>query len=107
MCIFFGGKLMYISKGNKMTGTIPTFSLPTVITCPGATDFCKKVCYARVSERIYQHVLKRRIRNLWQILSGSWVPKMIEIIKERNIKYFRIHEAGELLQKLLFTNICE
>jgi len=98
---------MYISNGNKKTGTIPTFSLPTIITCPGATDFCKKVCYARVSERIYQHVLKRRIRNLWQILSGSWMPKMIRIIKDRNMKYFRIHEAGESLQKLLFTNICE
>jgi len=86
---------MYISNGNKKTGTIPTFSLPTVITCPGATDFCKKICYARVSERIYKYVLKRRMENLLEIYQGSWVPKMVQLIKDLFIPYFRIHEAGE------------
>jgi len=86
---------MYISKGNKKTGTIPTFSLPTAVTCPGATPFCKKVCYAKVSENIYTFVLNRRIQNLWEILQGAWVSKMVELIRNQDFLYFRIHEAGD------------
>ncbi|MEM0483225.1 MAG: hypothetical protein QW434_00775 [Pyrobaculum sp.] len=32
--------------GNRKMGEIPFFSLPPVVTCPGATEFCYKWCYA-------------------------------------------------------------
>ena len=41
-----------LGRGNSKVGNIPTFSLPSRLTCPGASAWCIEHCYARRFERL-------------------------------------------------------
>ena len=84
------------------------FSLPAVMTCPGANTGCLSACYARRDER-FPSVRKYRIANLAAARSRDFVPAMIAAIKaalytkrgalrRRFIGkkiVFRLHESGD------------
>lgn len=60
-----------LSSGNKKTGqsgkffqTIYVWNLPPVITCPGASEWCKTHCY-NFDEREDVYPLKEWCENLW------------------------------------------
>ena len=36
-----------IPLGNTKLGAIPSFSTLAHVTCPGASDWCRQVCYAQ------------------------------------------------------------
>ena len=91
----------YISYGNRKVGKIPTFSLPAVVTCPGATPLCKKICYARKAERAWPNVLASRLRNFMISTEEEFTQLMInEIRRRKSVKYFRIHESGDFYDQL-------
>lgn len=79
------------------------WNLPSVKTCPFATELCKKSCYARKAERVYPSVLPSREKNFMDSLQPDFVERMIFTIeKELNSKkcagkkvVFRIHESGD------------
>jgi hypothetical protein len=50
-----------ISTHNRKVGNLCTFSLPALITCPGASPWCKQHCYALRLER-----LRPSCRNAWR-----------------------------------------
>lgn len=86
---------MYLSRGN-MKMTIPTWSLPTGLTCPNATPMCRKHCYARKAERHRRGVLPCRRRNYEESLGDGFVRDMAELLGKRHkLEYVRIHEAGD------------
>lgn len=83
------------------------WSLPAVITCPFATELCKKCCYATKAEKAYPNVLKARHRNLEASKSQDFILNMIFTIETElaTSKYngkkvvFRIHESGDFYSK--------
>lgn len=85
---------LYISDGN-IRMKIPTFSLPSGITCSGKTKHCEKNCYAKKAERLYKNCLASRVMNLNGTLSPHFVTKMIDILKRKKGKYVRVHESGD------------
>jgi len=103
--------MLYISPGNRRMN-IPTFSLPSEDTCPGATDLCKKNCYAKKAERIWKYVLPSRKRNLNGTKNTSFIGNVIKYIDKHKPEYFRIHESGDFYnQKYLccwfvIANLC-
>ncbi len=48
-------------KGNKKLGNIYSWSIPAVTTCPGRTQLCESVCYAKKMQTRWTSV-----RNAWQ-----------------------------------------
>jgi hypothetical protein len=79
------------------------WNLPAQITCPFATEHCKKSCYAKKAERLYPQVLPSRMKNLEDSRRADFVDKMIATIlhtisgrayKGKKI-IFRIHESGD------------
>jgi len=89
--IFF--RFMYVSKGN-LRMDIPTFSLPAIFTCPNSTNMCRRFCYAKKAERFIQ-VKKSRLSNVIDTVLDDFIDKMVDTIRKRNTKYFRIHESGD------------
>lgn len=107
--------LVRLSDGNsKLEPTEKTAFLIWSITsdfsselnktiCVLATDECKKLCYAKKSERLWKTVKNRRHLNLIASLRADFVEIMIEQIeyeltrKKHKNKHilFRIHEGGE------------
>ena len=85
---------MYISKGNRRM-SIPTFSIPSGVTCPNSTKLCRKYCYAKKAEKSWPNVLKSRHRNFQETMQENFTREMIKQIKSLKTKYFRIHESGD------------
>ena len=101
-------KRFYVSEGNKKLRSndhvkFLIWNLPAQITCPYATELCKKFCYAKKAERVYPGVLPSRMRNLEFSKSPEFVREMVQYIwkKSRTAMrkgkriYFRIHESGD------------
>lgn len=78
------------------------FNIPAIITCPNATDNCKKYCYAKKAERVYPQVLPSRQRNLRSTFKSSFVSNMVNLLEHRRSKLVRIHESGDFYNQHYF-----
>ena len=85
---------LYLSGGNVRMN-IPTWSLPAVDTCPGATENCKKYCYAKKAENIWGAVRPSRDRNYQASLSPDFADKMVGLVDRAGSEYIRVHESGD------------
>lgn len=91
--------------GNTKCHKFWVFNLPRLITCPGATELCKKYCYQIDSELILKaknndsRCLVSRKVNLLKSFKDDFVDNMVsEIIRKRGYKgkiYVRIHASGD------------
>ena len=99
-----------LSSGNKKL--VPSndtnfiiFNIPSRVTCPYATELCKKYYYAVKAEKVYPEVLPSRQRNFEASKSVDFVREMSERIN-RKLKnqrkeklVVRIHESGDFYNK--------
>ncbi len=86
------------SPGNTKLGRILNFSLPPVTTCPGATSWCKKHCYARKGYLKAGSVQKRWQENYELTQREDFVDiavKLLERWKKKGYKIVRLHVAGD------------
>lgn len=90
-------KGVQLTRGNhKLPRSTAIWDLPHMVTCPGATEECKKYCYANKAERLYKAVLPYRQRNFVESKKGSFVAQMLsQLAKARTIKAVRIHSSGD------------
>ena len=85
-----------IGKANSKVGPIPTFSLPSRLTCPGASTWCIEHCYARRFELLRPFCRAGYSRNLvltWD--TERFISTMLEAIPP-DLPCFRIHVCGDL-----------
>ncbi|MAH50750.1 hypothetical protein CMI37_33335 [Candidatus Pacearchaeota archaeon] len=77
-----------ISPGNRKLGKSPaiaSWNIPAGPTCPGATAWCAKYCYAKKIERIYTNSRIAYARNY-----GATIPAL-----DARVQYVRIHANGD------------
>ena len=97
-----------VSPNGKTPTIANTFGLPAGIefSCPGATSFCSKICYAGKLEKIYKGVRNILTDNFEQLVnaeSGEMVSLISDMISEFRAdcdkrdapKLFRIHWDGD------------
>ena len=94
-----------------------SFGLPSgkAFSCPGATSFCEKICYAGKLEKVYTGVRNVLMHN-WDLLNGASLPVMVNLLgtmldefvsetdkqvkKGANASYdFRIHWDGDFFNR--------
>lgn len=88
----------HFQLGNhKLPKTTAIFNLPRLKTCPGATELCKKFCYAGKAEKIYPQVPAYRERKYQLSLSSSFVNEISSELEHLGPKIdaIRIHESGD------------
>ena len=89
---------------NHLTAFI-IWNLPAKITCPYATDHCKKCCYAVKSEVAYPDVIPSRQKHLLESKQDDFTTKMIYTILKiasgtnKSEIIVRIHESGDFYNK--------
>lgn len=82
-------------RGNSKLGDIWTFSLPAGDSCPGETETCAGLCYAKGGFFRMPSVKISQARAFEVSKKPSFVPNMIAFIKRFGIKMIRIHAAGD------------
>ncbi len=84
-----------ISPGNQKLGAVATFSLPSETTCPGASEWCARRCYAKRVEKRWVHCVDAYAFNfLASLRPGAFVDSMLARIPP-DLPAFRIHVAGD------------
>ena len=99
-----------LSLGNQKVGKVWTFSLPSFVTCPGASPWCREHCYARRLELFRTNCRKAYLRNLALSLDPDrLVEKVLESLPE-DAEHMRIHVGGDFYSREYiqsFIRICE
>ena len=88
-------KLLSIGNNKKLGKTVAIFNLPARKTCPGATTYCGKVCYAMKAERMYKGAREMRERNYQASLGPDFIGDMMMELAEFKGSKVRIHESGD------------
>jgi hypothetical protein len=105
----------FVLKSTEELGFM-VFDLPAKITCPYATNWCKKYCYANDSQDIFNSVLNSRMRNFEESKKDTFVKDMINIIefnlerkkyKNKEKVYFRFHSSGDIYNTDYLNKIIE
>lgn len=93
--------MITISYSNRKMGAIPSFSLPSGLSCRADAP-CRKECYARRMERLYSNTKKSYINN-W----NEWVKDPISVEKQiigyaYMCRVFRWHVSGDIIDRKYF-----
>ena len=86
---------MLISRGNSKLGTLPSFSLPVIVTCPGKTPFCDRFCYGLKGQFTMLMVKEKNDRRLDATLEKGFVDTIVEEIRKTRAPAFRLHVIGD------------
>ena len=95
---------------NEQTAFL-IWNLPYKITCPFATEMCKKACYAKKAEDLYPDCNPSRNRNWAFSRTAQFVEWVIAYISKKNVSIakkgkqlvVRIHESGDFYNMEYFT----
>lgn len=91
-----------ISPNNTKLGNIPSFSTPSIASCPARTALCSKMCYAQKVERIYKAVGQSYDRNFQATDDVDFVAQMVSALtklaskKKKPMTTFRWHVSGDI-----------
>ena len=97
-----------ISMGNSKMGKVASVSLPPIKAC-GNCKLCSKKCYAKQQYIQYPNVKKTYDNNL-DLYNEDRVKYFRQIdgfIKYKNIKLFRWHVSGDILDAFYFQSIID
>jgi hypothetical protein len=84
-----------VSKGNAKLGALANWSLPAGLTCPGASDYCAIICYAKKGFFNMPRVRNAYDSNFEASQHPEFVPAMIQAITDINDDKFRMHASGD------------
>lgn len=95
-----------ISNGNSKMGSIPSISLPSVVTCREDCE-CKKSCYARRIEKLRPAVLNSYKHNYNLLVSNPetyWREVEATIMMSR---FFRFHVSGDIVDNVYLAHMID
>jgi hypothetical protein len=83
------------SKLAKAPRKMPNWSIPAGLTCPGASDYCAIICYAKTGFFNMPRVRNAYDSNFEASQHPHFVPAMIQAITDIGDDKFRIHASGD------------
>ena len=92
---------IHISEHNSKMNGIRAFAITPIVSCPHATEECKKYCYATKGRFMYPSVVKTMADNLEATKESDFVERMNSLLSP-NERFFRIHTAGDFYSKEYF-----
>jgi hypothetical protein len=85
-----------LALGNSKLGeNIHHWSIPAVVTCPGRSSVCERVCYARANRFRTGPVRRRLAENLEAAGRPDFATRMIREVRRRWVQVCRVHVAGD------------
>lgn len=93
--------MTYLTRGNRKLGaSILHFDLPAgpAASCPGASEYCAAVCYARHGHFMFGNVQSKYAANLAAFRSGTLEDGLRqELLKLPAGTVIRLHTSGDFL----------
>lgn len=99
-----------LPMGNRKVGRALTFSLPALLTCPGYSKLCARICYAMRFERLRPNCRRAYSNNLvlsWN--TDTFVKTMLENLSQYTA-LVRLHVSGDFYAPSYvkaWTQICK
>ncbi len=85
-----------LARGNRKLGeSIHAWSIPALDTCPGRTQLCEQVCYARHGHFGLSRIQERLQENLDASLRDDFERRMVAEIHRRGVHTLRVHVSGD------------
>ena len=84
-----------LSRGNSKVGRVWTFSLPSFVTCPGASAWCRKHCYAVRFEQLRPNCRRAYGRNLALSLEPDRFAQRVLASLPEDARLVRVHVGGD------------
>lgn len=86
-----------LTTGNSKLGVLLyAFSIPAVLTCPGASGHCREHCYARKG-RLRSGLIQDRYQANWRrSRKKRFVSDMVREIRRKFVRVLRVHVAGDM-----------
>jgi hypothetical protein len=85
-----------LTRGNGKLGEgVHAWSLPAVETCPGRTDICSRVCYARSGRFRIRAMQARLTENQAIAQADDFVARITAEVHRRGVHTLRIHVSGD------------
>jgi len=89
-----------LSRGNGKIYKALIWNIPAGTTCPGKTELCSQICYAKDAEVLYHNVVPQsRQRQLDIAKRPDFKELMIEKLKRSRLQHMRIHESGDFFNQ--------
>lgn len=88
-----------LGEGNAKVGDVFTFSLPSRATCPGASKWCLKHCYAYRFERMRPACKRAYQRNLVLAQRPDEFVRVVTGVMPRILSCMRIHVSGDFYDR--------
>ena len=86
-------RIIKINTNTKLGRTIGSFNLPALVTCPGASAFCKKICYARKGNFCFSVVKASHARAFEASKREDFIARAIAECSHCNM--IRLHSSGD------------
>ena len=85
-----------LTRGNgKLGEAIHAWSLPAVETCPGRSELCARVCYAR-SGRFKTRTMQARLAgNQAAAQTDDFIPRIAAEVRRRGVNILRVQVSGD------------
>ena len=84
-----------LGDGNTKIGDVYTFSLPARATCPGASPWCLKHCYAHRYEQLRPVCRRAYQRNLALAQQPDEFVRVVTGVLPRILPCMRLHVSGD------------
>lgn len=90
-----------LTRGNAKLGEgVYAWSIPAIETCPGRTDLCSRVCYAK-SGRFHTRAMQARLaENFALAQTDDFSARITAEIQRRSVHTLRIHVSGDFYDHL-------
>jgi hypothetical protein len=88
---------VYVAKGNKKTGAIPSVSLLPILDCPNCSG-CMNECYDLRHDVIYLHCMERRAQNsaIHKADLGRYWDEIADYCTRYNVPAMRLNIGGDM-----------
>ena len=84
-----------LGNNRKLGPLVHTWSLPVLHTCPGKSEVCKHVCYAKTGFLAYPSIKKAYRKNLAASRRDDFVDRAVFYLRELLVSRLRIHVSGD------------
>ena len=99
--------LLTIGSNSKLGKRVGVFNMLRVVTCPGRTELCSKLCYAAKAERMYKAVRAMRKRNFEASKRPDFVDTLVREIDDNHLTLVRFHEDGDVYSQAYLNKLFE
>lgn len=86
---------VHLGEGNAKVGGVLTFSLPSGVTCPGASPWCRRHCYGWRFERYRSHCQRAYAQNYQLAQDPRRFVHQLTGVLPRLLPCLRLHVSGD------------